>query len=159
MNRCDLFTLASFLAIKVGMALLNRFEQFYRDFKGVDMGLLHELYSPEVRFRDPVQEVTGLPQLTRYFAAAQRSVQECRFEFLDRLDAEDRSVFQWQMHYRHPRLNGGESLVLRGMSRVEFRDVGITAHEDIYDMGAMLYEHVPFFGFGVRWLKQRLQEG
>jgi len=141
------------------MTLLQRFEQFYSDFKTADLSRLHELYVAEVRFRDPVQEVTGVPRLTRYFAAAQQSVLECRFEFLDRLEGEARCFFQWRMHYRHPQLNGGEALTLSGMSRLELGDMGIVVHEDIYDMGAMLYEHVPVLRSGVRWLKRRLQEG
>jgi hypothetical protein len=141
------------------MDLLQRFEQFYSDFKTADLARLEDLYFPQVQFRDPVREVSGIPQLRRYFSASRRSVAECRFEFCDRLHDEKQCFYEWRMHYRHPRLAGGDLLTLRGMSHIRFSGDSIVAHEDIYDMGAMLYEHVPVLRTGVRWLKQRLQEG
>ncbi|MCR6653530.1 MAG: nuclear transport factor 2 family protein [Cellvibrionaceae bacterium] len=141
------------------MELLQRFEHFYTDFKASDLARLEDLYSAGVRFRDPVQIVVGLDALQRYFLAAQQSVAECRFEFLDRVEQDNRCFYQWRMHYRHPRLAGGEPLSLRGMSRLQLSTTGrpcVEVHEDIYDMGAMLYEHVPVLRSGVRWLKGRL---
>ena len=140
------------------MDLLQQFEQFYSDFKAADLAGLDDLYVPDVRFRDPVQEVIGLPHLKRYFSASRTSVEECRFEFRDRLFDERQCFYQWLMHYRHPRLAGGRPLTLRGMSHLHFSSGRIVAHEDIYDMGAMVYEHVPVLRSGVRLLKQRLQE-
>lgn len=140
------------------MDLLQRFEQFYSDFKTADLARLEDLYIPGVQFRDPVQEVSGIAQLRRYFTASRRSVAECRFEFRDRVNSGDQCFYEWRMHYRHPRLAGGKLLNLRGMSHIRFAGDRIGEHEDIYDMGAMLYEHVPVLRTGVRWLKQRLQE-
>ena len=45
---------------------------------------------------------------------------------------------------------------MRGVSQLQFGEKGIYYHEDIYDMGALIYENIPLFGGGVRWLKQRL---
>lgn len=140
------------------MNLLQQFEQFYSDFKTADLAGLENLYVPAVRFRDPVREVVGTPQLRRYFSASRKTVEECRFEFRDRLNDEHQCFYEWRMHYRHPRLAGGQLLTLRGMSHLHFSDGLIVAHEDIYDMGAMVYEHVPVLRTGVRLLKQRLQE-
>lgn len=144
--------------VNPAMILLQQFEQFYSDFKTADLAGLDDLYIPDVRFRDPVQEVIGTAQLKRYFSASRQSVEECRFEFRDRSFDERQCFYQWLMHYRHPRLAGGKSLTLRGMSHLRFAEGRIASHEDIYDMGEMLYEHVPVLRAGVRLLKQRLQE-
>lgn len=140
------------------MELLQRFEQFYSDFKNADLRQLGELYAPGVRFRDPVREVNGVAQLEHYFAASRRSVAECGFDFINRLHDDEQCFYEWRMHYRHPRLAGGKPLYLRGMSHIQYAEGGIFEHTDSYDMGAMLYEHVPVLRLGVRWLKQRLQE-
>ena len=34
----------------------------------------------------------------------------------------------------------------------------LTYHEDIYDLGEMLYEHVPLMGTIIKWLKRRLAQ-
>jgi hypothetical protein len=139
---------------------LQRFKTFYSDFKAADLALLDAFYAPEVMFRDPVHERRGLAALRRYFAASREPLTECRFEFTDTLaDTDDPTLrkycLRWHMHYRHPRLKGGGRLVLEGASVLHVREK-ILFHEDFYDMGAMLYEHLPLLGGTVRWLKRRV---
>lgn len=142
----------------LNMDLLRRFEQFYSDFKTADLAKLDDLYAPGVQFRDPVREIVGIAELRRYFSASREHVAECGFDFVNRLSDDGQCFFQWRMHYRHPRLAGGKPLFLRGMSHIHFFEDRILEHSDIYDMGAMLYEHVPVLRTGVRLLKQRLED-
>ena len=65
-------------------------------------------------------------------------------------------MVKWDMEFRHKRLRGGKSIVVRGATIVEFREL-IYSHEDIFDLGSMIYENVPFVGAQVRYLKQRLE--
>lgn len=139
---------------------LQQFESFFSDFKNADLTRLSELYTPQVLFRDPVHEISGLAALSTYFANSQSAVAECRFEFLERIISSDagtanKCCYRWRMHYRHPRLKGGSKLELVGASILHLHDK-ILFHEDFYDMGAMLYEHLPLLGGAVRWLKSRV---
>lgn len=140
--------------------LLQQFEMAFSDFKNADFSRLAELYAPNVFFRDPVHEVSGLAALTDYFAGSQSLVVECRFEYLDRIVSDASATprkccYRWRMHYRHPRLKGGAKLELVGASVLHLQDK-IIFHEDFYDMGAMLYEHLPILGGAVHWLKRRV---
>ena len=47
-------------------APLARFKSFYDDFKVADLGMLGEFYAEDLVFRDPGQEVRGLPALRCY---------------------------------------------------------------------------------------------
>ena len=61
------------------------------------------------------------------------------------------------MVFAHPKL-GSKPVFVRGISHIEFSD-RIDFHEDSYDLGEMLYDHVPVLGSGTRWLKRRLAQG
>jgi hypothetical protein len=58
------------------------------------------------------------------------------------------------MHYLHPSISK-EVQTLRGVSHLHFADK-VTFHEDIYDMGALIYEHIPVIGFATSIIKKRM---
>lgn len=135
--------------------LLDALKRQYANMLRIDLAKLDDIYSSDVVFRDPVHSLRGLPALQDYLAATIAHVAECRFEFLDQLCSADSAYLKWNMHFRHPRLAGGELLTVRGMSQLQFND-RVFFHEDSYDIGGMLYEHVPLIGGVNRWLKARM---
>lgn len=141
--------------------LVQRLECLYGDFLAADSRRISEVYAQGVIFRDPVHELHGLPALQGYFAGMAANLRECRFEFDQVLSSGDRVALWWTMHYRHPRLSGGKSLMLRGASllRVDQAAERVVEHEDIYDLGAMVYEQLPILGAVVHMVKSRLASG
>jgi hypothetical protein len=137
---------------KPNAALIAQFKQAYADFSVDTLGSLRELYANEVVFIDPVHRVEGLGALERYFAASANNLRFCRFEFLDEAINEHSAFFKWAMHYSHSKIAAGSPLQLQGASFIKFAE-RITYHEDFYDMGAMVYEHIPVLGFGVKRIK------
>ncbi len=131
----------------------------YADFLGTPTEGLLRLYSDDVVFRDPVHEVRGKTELMAYFDGVSTNLQACRFEFDDIVREGDRAMLIWQMHYRHARLAGGRDLSLRGNTYLLLDPSGDTVrfHEDFYDLGAMVYEHLPVLGWALRSVKSRLQ--
>lgn len=134
--------------------LIRQFKDFYSDFVAMDLDRVSEIYSDQVIFRDPVLELRGTAELRTYLADAGSNVDFCRFEFLDQLIAEQSAYLKWNMHFQHPRL-GSETITVRGISQLQFEQK-IHYHEDSYDMGAMLYEHLPVLGSATRWLRRRM---
>jgi SnoaL-like domain len=137
--------------------LIEQFQAFYSDFAQVDLSLMADLYEPQITFVDPVCTVEGLPALSRYFERSRANVSYCRFEFVSRTAQLDCAFFQWRMHYAHPRIDSGRAQILRGCSALKM-DGKIIYHEDYYDLGAMLYEHLPILGWVTRKIKHRLVE-
>lgn len=135
----------------------QRFETLFEDFKGADLKQLQQLYDPGVEFRDPIQQISGLSSLLRYFEASRANVSCCSFEFDQRLVNADGGFFQWRMHYAHPRIQGGRRQVLRGVTMIRLQEK-IVYHEDFYDLGAMLYEHVPVLGWAAAKIKRSMAE-
>jgi len=136
------------------MTLIERFKSCFRVLPEADLSLLRELYTDEVVFKDPVHEIRGLVGVEDYFASMITDLTDCRFEYLDEIVGERSAYIKWVMHYRHPRL-GNRLVSVRGVSHLRFGDK-IEFHEDVYDMGAMLYEQVPVLGNVTRWLRLRL---
>ena len=134
--------------------LLESFKHCYRDLLETDLSQLGLIYSEDVLFKDPVHQVQGLVPLEDYLIDLCSEILECRFEYLDQITNSQGGYIKWVMYFRHPRL-GRKMINVRGVSHLKWSDK-IDFHEDFYDMGAMLYEHVPLVGNATRWLKQRL---
>jgi len=137
-------------------AVLNRFKMFYSDLTRSELAELDGIYAEHVVFRDPIHQVDGRAALFHYIEDLCSNIQSCQFKYLDEMISNGNAYIKWDMIFRHPKLDGGRVVTVRGVSQLSFDESGIYFHEDFYDLGAMLYEHVPVFGFGVRWLKRRL---
>lgn len=135
--------------------LIESFKLAYSDLSVMDMSRLDEIYAEDLLFKDPIHEIRGLQCMQDYMAELMENVHECRFEFLDQLMSDNAAYIKWNMHYRHNMLSSGKLLTLRGISQIHYSD-RVHYHEDVYDVGAMLYEHVPMVGGVTRWLKGRL---
>ena len=134
---------------------IERFKAFYRELKPEKFDQIEELYAPAIIFKDPVHQIRGVDYLHRYFVDLCADLDSCRFEFLDELSQHDSCYIKWDMHFSHPRL-GQEVISVRGMTQLKLKEEKIIYHEDVYDLGAMLYEHLPLIGSATRWLKKRL---
>ena len=135
--------------------IIELFKIGYSDIMQLDLGRLDQFYADDIVFKDPVHQIQGLSAMQDYMADITINVDECGFEFLDQLVSDSTAYIKWNMHFRHPRLGGGGLKTVRGMSQIHF-DERIHYHEDVYDMGQMIYEHVPLIGGVTRWLKARL---
>lgn len=134
--------------------VIDRFKQIYKDSTQINVDDFESIYSPNVRFRDPIHEIVGIDDMKAYMANLCSNLDECRFEYLEQLFGEGIAYIKWNMHFRHPRL-GNDLITVRGVSQIHYNE-RIFYQEDLYDMGAMIYEHVPLLGGATRWLKQRL---
>ncbi len=122
-----------------------------------NLEILDGFYAPDVHFVDPLGEMHGLDALKDYYEGMYRNVQEIRFDFHDEVQQGDRHVVFWTMYARIKGLNKGREIALEGNSIITFNNDDLVAyHRDFFDVGAMVYEHVPIIGALVRRVKNRL---
>ncbi|MFS7183607.1 nuclear transport factor 2 family protein [Serratia proteamaculans] len=136
---------------------MTRLCDFYRH---LDMSLLPQLsriYHPHVVFIDPVSHYDGVDALERYFAQLLKKVNYCRFDIQPALVQGDEASLFWRMEYSHPSLKKGHAMSLNGASHLRLAENRIIYQRDYYDLGAMIYEHVPMLGGAVRAIKARLK--
>lgn len=125
----------------------QRFQDFYSQMTMSDIDRLGDLYAQDVVFTDPIHTVNGLAGLTEYYRKTFSSVSSFDFSFIDAPVLGDQTaVFDWQMTFTQKRLNGGRPIVLPGISKVKYHQNKICTHRDYYDLGKMVYEHIPLFG-------------
>lgn len=133
---------------------IEAFKKLYDYFDAATLNGLPDLYTSDIVFKDPIHQLQGIDQLHRYFTGFCTAQMTCRFEFHNQIISTDQAFLQWQMHYRHPRLHGGKLLLLNGSTLIKFHS-HIYYHEDFYDMGAMLYQHIPILG----WVVKKINAG
>ncbi|MEA9392555.1 nuclear transport factor 2 family protein [Acerihabitans sp. TG2] len=137
--------------------VLTRLYDFYRQLGLSQLPQLSLIYHPQVVFIDPVSQYDGVDALEHYFTQLLKKVKYCRFDVQPALvQGDDASLF-WRMEYAHPALKKGQGITVMGASHLRLAENRVIYQRDYYDLGAMLYEHVPVLGGAVRALKARLK--
>lgn len=137
--------------------LLMQLKQFYQPMTTDKLSMLPQLYADNVSFADPIQKVQGISKLQRYFSHTLENVKYCHFVFQHELISGQQIYLNWHMQFAHPKLNNGQEVTVPGVSYLVLHQDGkIQHHTDYYDMGAMLYEHIPLLGWVTHKVKQRL---
>ena len=147
-------------------SLTDDFVSFYQAFSADSIANLGHLYAESITFVDPVHKVNGLESLKQYFHHLCGGEGTSHFAITDVIAADKELVledaeaqasafFRWQMTYNHPSLSSGKPLILVGGSMIRFSN-RITYQEDFYDLGQMVYQHIPVLGWAVKKVKARL---
>ncbi|NQV78988.1 MAG: nuclear transport factor 2 family protein [Alphaproteobacteria bacterium] len=111
--------------------------------------------APDVRFRDPFNDVRGQDQIVRIFAQMYGDVAEPAFEVIDHAVSGSRGYIRWILRFNHKKT--GKPFSVDGMTEVHFDDMGrVAAHLDHWDVASQLYEHVPVLGGILRVIRRRL---
>jgi len=135
---------------------METFLKVYRDLNRDNVERITGIYTDDVRFVDPAHEIQGLDALLVYFRRLYENVSDVRFEFNHPLKDGSSGYVQWRMRYRHPRLKRGSEILVPGASFLKFTDDGkVWHHRDYFDMGSLLYEHLPIMGSAVGAIKRR----
>lgn len=137
--------------------ILNQFNDFYQQLDANNLGGLTGLYSADVTFCDPVHCLHGLTDLQQYFEQLMQNLDDCRFDIEHTLEQDGEAYVRWIMVFHHPRINKGEAVSVPGISHLKF-DQQIYYHRDYFDLGAMLYEHLPLLGTVIRKIKSKLAQ-
>ncbi len=139
------------------MKALEHFIETYQELDKNDLALLGSIYSKDIRFSDPLHQIVGLEALIHYFKELYQNVDSVTFTFGEQLIDNHKVTLCWVMTIRHPRLNNGQDIRVEGISLLNFNAEGLVSeHRDYFDLGAMLYEHIPLLGRIIRKLKERL---
>lgn len=135
--------------------LLNSFKAFYQNSGELHLEQIDALYTQDIEFRDPLHTILGILALKSYMKNLYANSRDIRFEYTDEFSGENWATISWLMHFRHPSLAGGKLISVRGITQIRFTD-RIFYHEDFYDLGAMIYQHVPVLGRIIRFINQRI---
>jgi len=120
-----------------------------------DVARLPEFYAANARFKDPFNDVVGVPQIQRVFAHMFVALDEPRFVIRDVLVDGDQCMLTWDFLFRMRRFDRRVQTV-HGATHLRFDAQGLVAlHRDYWDAAEELYEKLPVLGALMRWLKRR----
>lgn len=108
--------------------------------------ILLDIYTDDVLFIDPVKTLRGLEELTEYFENLYKSVNKCHFTIEKYRPNGVCHSLQWVMHLEHAKISRNREIIIEGASFIEFKDNKVCYHRDYYDLGALVYEHIPVLG-------------
>jgi ketosteroid isomerase-like protein len=138
-------------------AATARVRAFFEALAPASIDGLDTVYAPDARFRDPFNEVHGVPEIRRIFAQMFEHLDDCRFTFIDETVDERGAFLTWDMTFRIRRLSPGEVRRIHGATHLKFAPDGrIAYHRDYWDAADELYAKLPLIGPVMRWLKRRL---
>lgn len=140
------------------LTLPEKIKYFYNKSSKEDMSLVTQFYHPEAEFIDPVGSMKGAENLKAYYTHLYQNVKSINFDFSKFYQDGNTVIAIWKMNLQTDNLNGGELVSVDGNSVIVFDAQGkAISHRDYFDLGAMVYEHIPVLGYVVRSVKGRLK--
>lgn len=130
----------------------------FNEYNGKNPEVLDSFYAPDVVFEDPLVRVVGLDRLKEYYQHAYSRVKSVRFEFEDIMADHNAYCAPWRMVIQVSGLNWGRPYSVQGLSKLVFDESGkVIHHRDYFDVGEMVYEHLPVQGFVISQMKNVLR--
>ena len=132
-------------------ALADYFESLTRQ----SVEELPRYYAGDCRFRDPFNDVRGIPALAAIFTHMFDTLDTPRFVVRDRVADGARVLLTWDFEFHFRSWRPQVTQRIHGASLITFNDAGLVAeHRDYWDAAEELYEKLPLIGTLLRWCKR-----
>ena len=134
---------------------VNEFIDVYNKLNIDNLNTLEDIYHNDIHFQDPLHTVNGRKNLIQYFEKMYTNVSYCQFEITHSFNCENEAAIYWDMTYQHQSLNKGKSIIVHGHSRLKVVDRKVIYHRDYFDLGNLIYQHIPVLGGVINWINNR----
>jgi ketosteroid isomerase-like protein len=132
---------------------------FFEHLQPTDVQRIAELYTADAQFKDPFNEVQGIPAIERIFAHMFESLDQPRFVVTQQVQQGPQCFVTWEFLFSIPRMSHGAAQTIRGATHFVLREEEgvwrVAVHRDYWDAAEELYEKLPLVGGLMRWLKKR----
>ena len=134
----------------------KRLVAFFEGLQPASLSQLGQIYAAQARFKDPFNEVIGLPAIERVFKHMFDSLHEPRFVVTQQVLQGEQCFLTWEFHFRFKSHQAEKNQLILGATHLVFAADGlVTLHRDYWDAAEELYEKLPLLGSLMRWLKGR----
>ena len=132
---------------------------FFETLSPQSVAQLPTIYDAQARFKDPFNEVQGLPEIECIFRHMYVALEQPHFVITGQLVDGQQAFLTWEFRFRFKRFDTTTLQTVRGGSHVVFNEQGLaTLHRDYWDAAEELYEKLPVLGGVMRWLKKRANQ-
>lgn len=140
-------------------AALQRVVDFFEQLQPADVARIADIYTADAQFKDPFNEVQGVPAIEAIFAHMFRELDAPRFVITQQVQQGAQCFVTWDFLFVMRRFDAGRTQTIRGASHLVLRaEAGVwrvAVHRDYWDAAEELYEKLPVVGSLMRWLKRR----
>ena len=137
----------------------QRFQQIAHYFETLtpeSVSALKDYYSETARFKDPFNEVVGVPAIQKIFEHMFVSLEKPHFVITGQVIEGDQAFLTWEFRFRFKRFDTQTDQVVLGTSHLVLdAQQRISLHRDYWDVAEELYEKLPWLGALMRWLKKK----
>jgi len=132
---------------------LDALSDFFETLTPASLDQFGDFYADTAWFKDPFNEVRGLPAIRRIFAHMFAQLTAPRFVVHEKVGAGETAFITWTFHFQR----GEQAMTIRGATHLRFDAAGkVTEHRDYWDAAEELYEKLPLLGTLMRLLRRRL---
>lgn len=137
-------------------AAVDRLVALFEGMTPAHVDALDAYYRPDAYFKDPFNEVRGLPRVQRIYAHMFEALQAPRFVVTSRIVQGAECFLAWEFRFALRSYQRGREQLVRGASHLRLAEDGrIEWHRDYWDAAEEVYEKLPVIGGLMRWLKRR----
>lgn len=118
-------------------------------------GELRDYCAPDIRFRDPFNDVRGVEAYKRVLDDMYEKLAYVRFKVRHSAGDDAIRYLRWDLEYR----SGAKADIrtIQGMSELRFgADGRVVEHVDHWDAASQLYERLPLIGAVLRAIRRRI---
>lgn len=135
----------------------RRFQAFWEGLTPQTLGTIGDHYAADAFFKDPFNEVRGIPELQRIFGHMFATLHAPRFQILQVVEQGTEAFFIWDFTFRVKKWQPDVTQTIHGTSHVRFDATGrVQYHRDYWDAANELYAKLPVIGRLMRWLAKRM---
>jgi ketosteroid isomerase-like protein len=138
---------------------MQRVVHFFEHLTPADVARLADFYTADAQFKDPFNEVQGLPAIEHIFAHMFEALDAPRFVITTQVQQGAQCFVTWDFLFAMPRMDRGKTQTIRGATHFVLREEAgvwrVAVHRDYWDAAEELYEKLPVVGSLMRWLKKR----
>lgn len=131
----------------------ERIATFFETLSRESLARLDSIYAHDARFKDPFNDVLGVPAIAHIFSHMFDQLDSPTFKVGTRIVDGDQLMLGWVFSFRR----GGRPIEVRGVTHMILDGDGrISLHRDYWDVAEELYSKLPLIGAPIRWLAARL---
>ncbi|AOW11735.1 isomerase [Hydrogenophaga crassostreae] len=137
--------------------LIDPLVEFFESVSPETVSRIADLYAVDARFKDPFNDVNGVPAIEHIFRHMFTQVEAPRFVVSERIVQGDSAMLVWTFEFG---VRVGKTVrpqLVNGVTHFQFNCEGkVSLHRDYWDTGEELYMKLPVLGWLLRALKRRL---
>jgi cytochrome oxidase Cu insertion factor (SCO1/SenC/PrrC family) len=135
---------------------VNDIVTFFETITPQSIARVAELYAPDASFKDPFNDVRGLPAIERIYGHMFEALNAPRFIVTSQLVDGPACFLIWEFKFYFKNFDKTTEQTVHGGTHLLLDAQGqITAHRDYWDPAEEVYEKLPVVGGVMRWLKRR----